>query len=320
MSDAALAAIAVIVFVIIAVAVVGVIVGLVRGAGQSAGRSVAKEPLVPQRPKPIVNEFHVSGDTASTVFAVPLGTSEAGEHLKELLCASAVEYVRDKKTEGLPLDEVRHIQVSAMRGQEPEVLCTVDLPDPGVLPDRDEKVLVEPSQDPIAAVHSVIADATVAPQTSGDIGLEPIAETIELSGPTDAHLRSIGVDPASMDLDDLVLGLLRVSGYDVHLGRSGMSGLAGVKEGKADVYGLMRDGKSTMLVILNHDESSHPELDDSVLARFAVEMAQINPDQAIFVTDKYSPYSLYEREKRDKRCLYITRERLQAFVDSFGMA
>ncbi len=86
------------------------------------------------------------------------------------------------------------------------------------------------------------------------------------------------------------------------------------------MYNLTRDGKSTLLVILTHDEGSHPELEDSVLARFAVEMAQVNPDQAILVTDKYSPYSMYEREKRDKRCVYITRERLQAFVDSFGLS
>jgi hypothetical protein len=29
---------------------------------------------------------------------------------------------------------------------------------------------------------------------------------------------------------------------------------------------------------------------------------------------------MYEREKRDKRLVFITRERLQAFVDSFGIS
>jgi hypothetical protein len=119
-----------------------------------------------------------------------------------------------------------------------------------------------------------------------------------------------------MSLDDLVLGLLRVSGYDVHVGRTGMSDVQG---GRADIYGLMRDGKSTLLLILSHEDGSHPELDDSILAKFAAGFAQSSDDQAILVTDKYSPYSMYEREKREPRCVYITRERLQAFVDSFGL-
>ena len=304
-----------ILIVAIATVFVALLVYALRSAGESAGRSAAASP-VPRRPAPIVSDFHVKGDTASAVFAVPLGAAEAGEHLVDLLCSSAVEYVRDRKKDGFPLDGVLHIEVSGMRGDTPEVLGTVDLPDAGVLPDPDETVLLEPSHDPIAAVHQVVADASVAPQSGTETSLEPISQMVQLSGPTDAHLRAIGVDPASMSLDDLVLGLLRVSGYDVHVGRTGMSDVQG---GRADVFGLTREGKSTMLLILSHEAGSHPELDDSVLAKFAVGLAQSSDDQAILVTDKYSPYSMYEREKRDPRCTYITRERLQAFVDSFGL-
>ena len=302
--------------VVIAIVFVGLLAYFLRSAGESAQRSAADSSPVPSRPMPIVTDFHVKGDTASAVFAVPLGDAEAGEHLVDLLCATAVEYVRDRKSDGLPLDGVLHIDVSAMRGDTPEILGTIDLPDAGVLPDKDEKVLVEPSHDPIAAVHEVIADTTVVAQSDSTTSLEPVARTIQLSGPTDAHLRSIGVDPETMSLEDLVLGLLRLSGYDVHVGRTGMSDIQG---GRADVFGLTRDGKSTMLLVLNHDEGSHPELDDSILAKFTIGFAQSNDDQAILVTDKYSPYSMYEREKRDPRCTYITRERLQAFVDSFGL-
>lgn len=307
---------AAILVVVIAIVFVGLLAYFLRSAGESAQRSAGDKSPVPRRPAPIVTEFHVRGDTASTVFAVPLGDTEAGQHLVDLLCAAAVEYVRDRKSDGLPLDGVLHIEVSATRNDTPEVLGIVDLPDAGVLPDRDEKVLVEPSHDPIAAVHEVIADTTVVKQTESTTSLEPIAQTIQLSGPTDAHLRSIGVDPEAMSLEDLVLGLLRLSGYDVHVGRTGMSDIQG---GRADVYGLTRDGTSTMLLILSHDEGSHPELDDSILAKFAIGLAQSSDDRAILVTDKYSPYSMYEREKRDPRCTFITRERLQAFVDSFGL-
>ena len=305
-----------ILIVAIAIAFVALLAYALRSAGESAEQSADASSPVPQRPAPIVTDFHVKGDTASAVFAVPLGDAEAGQHLVDLLCAAAVEYVRGRKLDGLPLDGVLHIEVSAMRGQSAEVLGTVDLPDAGVLPDRDEEMLVATSHDPIAAVHEVIADTTVAPPSDSGTSLEAVPQAIELSGPTDAHLRSIGVDPETMSLDELVLGLLRVSGYDVHVGRMGMSDVRG---GRADVYGLTRDGMSTMLVILSHEDGSHPELDDSILAKFAVGFAQSNDSQAILVTDKYSPYSMYEREKRDPRCVYITRERLQAFVDSFGL-
>lgn len=304
-----------IVIVVVVIALVGLVVRVLRSAGESAERAATAP--VPQRPMPIVTDFHVKGDTASTLFAVPLGDAEAGEHLVELLCATAVEYVRERALDGLPLADVRHIEVSAMRGDSTELLSTVDLPEPGVLPDRDDRVLSEPSHDPIASVQSVIADATVASQSDSGTALEPVARAVRLAGPTDAHLRSIGVDPATMELTDLVLGLLRVSGYDVHVGRSGMSGLTGIRDGKADLYGLTRDGKSTTLVILTHEDGSHPELSDSVLASFGAQMAQMRTDQALLVTDKYSPYSMYEREQRDKRTVYVTRERLQAFVDSF---
>jgi hypothetical protein len=302
--------------VIIAIVFVGLIAYFLRSAGESAQQSAAAGSPLPTRPVPIVTDFHVKGDTASIVFAVPLGDAEAGEHLVELLCAAAVEYVRDRKNDGLPLEGVLHIEVSAMRGDTPEILGTVDLPDAGVLPERDEKVLAEPSHDPIAAVHEVIADSTVGAQTDSTTSLEPVAQAIQLSGPTDAHLRSIGVDPKTMSLEDLVLGLLRVSGYDVRVGRTGMTDVQG---GRADIYGLTREGKSTLLLILSHEDGSHPELDDSILSKFAIGLAQSNDDRAILVTDKYSPYSMYEREKRDPRCTYITRERLQAFVDSFGL-
>jgi hypothetical protein len=37
------------------------------------------------------------------------------------------------------------------------------------------------------------------------------------------------------------------------------------------------------------------------------------------VTDKFGPYVMYEKERRDPRCRFITRERLQVFVDSFAL-
>ena len=309
--------VAIIVFVVVAIAVAALLVVATKSFGQSAQQAVAQAPTLPQRPSPLVTDFHVKGDTARAVFSVPLGDAPPGEHLTDLLCANAIEYVRTRKADGLPLDGVLHIEVSAMRGDDPEVVCTLDLPGAGELPDPRLNVLVELEHDPIAHVASVVADTTVSTSTPETKTLEPASEFIELSGPTEAHLRSIGVDPTVMSLKDLVIGLLRVSGYEVTVGRSGFS-LA--SDEKANLYGLQRGGQNTVLVVIEHIADTYPELDEKILSEFAVGVAQVNPDVAILVTDKYSPYAMYEREKRDKRLVFITRERLQAFVDSFGIS
>jgi len=306
----------IILLVIIAVTVAAFAMYAVRTASQTVERTAGAVSPVPKRPMPLVTAFHVKGDTANTVFNVPLGEAAAGRHLVDLLCASAVEYVRERSEGGLPLDGLRLIEVSAMRSGDPEVIGSIDLPDIGVLPEADMKVLVEPTQDPIGAIAEVIGVTDVAPP-AGTATLEPIPEFLQLSGPTEAHLRAIGVDPDSMTLEDLVLGLLRVSGYDVHVGRAGFK--IG-SDGRAGIYGLNRAGLSTVLVILSHEDGSYPELNEKLLSEFAVGVVQTNPDVAILVTDKYGPYAMYEREKRDKRLVFITRERLQAFVDSFGVA
>ena len=309
--------IAIIVLVIIAIAVAALLVFTLKGFGQSALRSAAPDSPLPHRPAPLVTDFHVKGDTARILFSVPLGDAPAGDHLTDLLRANAVEYVRTKKADGLPLDGIRHIEVSAMRGDDPEVVYTVDLPDEGELPDPRLNVLVELEHDPIAHVASVVADTTVSTSKSAAETLEPVAKFIELSSPTEAHLRSIGLDPADMSLEDLVIGLLRVSGYEVAVGRTGFS--LGSAD-KASIYGLRRAGQNTVLAVLEHEGDSYPELGEHIFSEFAVSVAQTNPDVAILVTDKYGPYAMYEREKRDKRLVFITRERLQAFVDSFGIS
>lgn len=306
-----------ILLIVIAIAIVAFAVGAMKAFGQSATRSVATTSPLPKRPQPLVTDFHVKGDTARALYSVPLGDAPAGEHLTELLCSSAIEYVRSRSADGLPLDGVRHIEVSAMRGDAAEVVGTVDLPDVGVLPDADDSVLAEPLHDPIAVLAEVVADASVVTPTQGTQALEPLANFVELSGPTEAHLRSIGVDTSEMSLEDLVIGLLRVTGYQVSVGRTGFSLGA---EGTAAIFGLQRSGQSTVLAILEHVDGTHPELEEKILSQFAVGVAQTNPDIAILVTDKYSPYAMYAREKRDKRLVFVTRERLQAFVDSFGIA
>lgn len=305
----------IILLVAIAIAVAGFTFNAIRVTGQSVERAVEASGPGSKRPMPSVVDFHVKGDTARTHFDVPLGDGPPGQHLSDLLSSAAVEYVREKTHEGLPLDGVERIEVFATRAGEPELITTIDLPEAGTLPELDVMVLVAPSHDPIAAVAEVIADTSVVTSTSSSSTLEPVYEFIELPGVVEAHLRSIGVDPASMSLEDLVLGLLRVGGYDVRDGNVGFT----MSDDKASVYTATRAGKTNAVVILPHEAGTHPELNERVLAEFSVGVTQTNPDQGVLITDKYSPYSMYERERRDKRLVFVTRERLQAFVDSFNV-
>lgn len=305
---------------IIGAAIIGFTVYAVRSAGETAEQRVAASTTasVSRRPQPIVTDFHVRGETASVIFGVPLGDSDAGERLTDLLSAAAIDYVRTKVADGLPLDGVAKIDVLARRGDEPTLLATVDLPEAGTLPDESAVLMRdEVSHDPIAAVQAVVADTTVAaPSSSGD-ALKPVAEFIELSTPTDAHLRAIGIDTSTVSLSDLVVSLFRINGYQVEIRRSGMSLST---SDTAEVFVVSRDGSSSTVVVHTHTEGTHPELEDQFLAEFAVGVAQSNPVTAILVSDKFGPYEMYEREKRDKRLVLVTRERLQAFVDSFGLS
>jgi hypothetical protein len=264
---------------------------------------------------PKVESFHVRGDTASVVFAVPLGDGPTGHHLTELLAANAVEYVRQKVDEGLPLEGVHRIAVSAMRGDHPEQVTTVDLPEVGELPDEAHILRRDPTHDPIAAVQAVVADTSVSASGRSE-ALEGVGELVELPAPTEAHLRAIGVDLSSMSLEDLVLGLFRASGFTVE---GGYPGVAIPSIDPSDVYRFSRGAERGLLAIVPHVEGTYPELDEKVLAGLAVAVAQANPPRAVMVTDKYGPYAIYERERRDPRLVFVTRERLQGFVDSFSL-
>ncbi len=39
-------------------------------------------------------------------------------------------------------------------------------------------------------------------------------------------------------------------------------------------------------------------------------------DRGLMVSDKFGPFEVYERERREPRVRFVTRERLQGFVDA----
>ena len=311
----------IVVVVVLLFLVAGAIVAAVVSRSKQTESDESSAPVTPEHkthiPQPVVVDFHVKGAVASTVYEVPLGNAPAGDHLVEILSAAAVEYVRGKQADGLPLDDVGTIDVYAMRGATPEQIGTVELPSVGILP---EPLAVSQSPigsgDPIASVAEVVADSGVAAPSGGEGGLESVASFVRLTGPIEARLQSIGVDPSSMALRDLVIGLMQVGGYEVQVGRPGFrsGGLA-----EAEVYRTVKAGRSSTIVVLPHSDGDYPEVEENHISELAVAASQIDTDQLILVTDKYGPYSMYERERRTNKLVFVTRERLQAFVDSFGL-
>jgi hypothetical protein len=310
---------------IIAIIVLVAIVGIALVVRNSSAKSGAAESSPESKdasskhhfPQPVVNEFHVKGSVATTVYEVPLGDAPAGDHLVELLSAAAVEYLRGKQRDGFPLDDVATVEVSAMRGTTPELIGTVELPSIGTLPDPMVVGAPISDADPIGSVAEVVADSRVSAPSTGEGSLEPVASFVQITGPIEARLRSIGVDTGMMSLRDLSIGLMQIGGYELQVGRPGFrtGGLA-----EAEVYRTSRAGRTSTIVILPHTEGDYPEVEERQISELAVAASQVDTDQLILITDKYGPYSMYERERRTDKLVFITRERLQTFVDSFGLS
>ena len=280
-------------------------------SGASSGSRAAEPAFV----GPPVASFHVDGESASTVFDVPLGDAEAGTYLVELLSFAAVEHLRKKAAQGLPLHGVYRIKISAMRASEAEIVGTVELPAPGQLPDAKTPISQGGHQAGLlAALNDVVADHSVSSQPSPDGTLHPVAKFVQLTGPAEARLRAAGVDPSGMSLIDLTLGLFQAGGYAVE-----STGKNLATAPTASIHNASKAGEKVTLVVFAHSEDDYPEVDERVFGELAVLAGQSNAQRTILMSDKFGPYTMYERERRDKRLVFVTRERLQAFVDSFGI-
>jgi hypothetical protein len=311
----------IVVFIFVAVVILAGAIYAVRsfGAAGSPTRAPASdaESSTGRSLRPEVTDFHVKGDTASMVFNVPLGDSEAGQHLIDLLSTAGVEHVRDLVADGLPLDGVARISVSAMRSGSPEQITTVELPEVGILPSAtDMPALTTVEHDPVAVLASVVSDESVASAPSSSGTLESVATFLELTGPCEARLRAVGVDTSTMSHAELCRGLLLIGGYVIN-DAAPQARLSTAPN--AEVLSVTRAGQRLQIVVLSHQEGEYPEVDDRVLAELAVLAASPTVDKVMLVTDKFSPYAMYDREKRTDAVIFVTRERLQSFVDSFGL-
>lgn len=297
--------------VVIAVVIAVVVIGFVAYLATRRPRPRREAELPPERARPLppVAEFHVRGDRALVSFDVPL-PDDVDEVLRDLLIAEAVEVVREKRHH-LPIDEVRRVVALARRGDEWVEVGGIRLDTPGELPPPVAPVLLphlshDPAFDPFETVADLPEHAPGLASGPGRDALEPFATEMRLPAAVEAGLRTQGIDPAVASAGEVVLGVMKLAGY--RLTPSG--------EG---TYEATRAGRRALVRVVEHVPGSHPELDEQEIRRFAVDFASSGADRGFLITEKYSPFEVYDRERREPRCRFITRERLQHFIDGLAI-
>jgi hypothetical protein len=304
------------IFLIFLALVLGAIAMLTTRRGKAVrekARTAEETPTIDaDQPRPRVSDFHVRGEDAQVFFDVPLPEGEIDAVLAELLTNEAVEVVREKRHE-LPLDGVTAVVALAGRGGEPRLVGKVALEEKGVLP---PPVVVAPSLhlghigfDPLEKQFSEDLPQT-APSLAPDLGadaLGPIGNELRIPKAVSVGLRAQGVDPASMTAAEMVQSLLRLFGYAI----SSSANPLAVTASKA--------GSTTYLREDPYQPGDHPEVGDVTMREFVMEFVNSGADRGLLISDKYAPFGVYDREKREPRIRFVTRERLQKFVDALSL-
>lgn len=305
---------------LIVVAVILMVVGLVTRRSSAAKREafdIVKTPAgggsieVAERPRPAVAEFHVKGDEAHVRFDVPLAADGPDDIMKELLLNEAIEVVREKR-HTLPIDGVTKVVAFAGRGGEPVKVASMTLPERGELPPPSIAAptlhLGHVGFDPIDKQfdHDSQGPPEVATKQRSE-ELSSIGKEIRMPKAVEVGLRGQGIDPASMDSGEMVRGLLRLFGYTIEPGSDPTS------------YVASKGGTRTYVREVPHDSGGYPEIGEKAMRSFLVEFLERKTDRGMLVSDKYAPFGIYEMERNEPRIRFVTRERLQKFVDSLAL-
>lgn len=257
-----------------------------------------------------VSAFHVSGDEIRVTFDVPL-PAENDPVLNNLLLDEAIEVAREKR-HTLPLGDATVIVAYAGRDQVRE-LARAKLPSPGELPPKLESGginLAHVAHDPFAAPFDEekerVADVHVRVDTPDD-ELGPLAASLNLPVGLERGLRATGVDPRTADASEIVLALLRMFGYAVsELAFSGS-------------YLAVKDGRTTYVQAEPHQRGEPLEVTDASIRRFLAEFGSSGADRGLFLSEKYAPFEIHSIESRQPKVRFVTRERVQRFVDSMSL-
>lgn len=303
----------VVVGIIVLVAVVAAVIYIVRKGAQSNPVALGSQiaPVEAFRPGAQVAEFHVEGDAANVYFDVPLPEVEDAV-LEQLLLHEAVEVVREKR-HSLPIDQVTRVVAYGKSGTEYAKVGELGLETPGTLPPPAPPPVVfkQAAPDPLAAFSGGPDGPPPGVATSvPEEGVGPAGADLQLPAEIESGLRMQGVDPGSSSAGDVVLGLMRLGGFSVSPPT--------VNQGYEAYIATSATGR-TFVCVDPLGDSEYPELDEPMINRFMVDFAQSGAEQGLLVSDKFGPFLVYEKERREPRVRFITRERLQQFVDSLAL-
>jgi hypothetical protein len=278
------------------------------GTGAAAGARGTIDPFGAEMGRRArVAGFHVRGSEAEVTFDVPL-PEEGDPVLVDLLMDEAVEVLREKR-HALPIDDVTEIVVFAGRGER-TMIGRTKLPSPGVLPPPAPGLdFTHIARDPFAHRFESDVDHTVAYETKIDVPadeLQPIRAELRIPAGLERGLRATGVDPDELDSTEFILGLLRMFGYSV------------TDLPQPDSYLASKDGR-TFIRTDPYRSGDHPELSESAIRRFLADFGASGAERGILISDKYAPFLIYEVEGRQPKVRFITRERMQEFVDSMAL-
>lgn len=156
--------------------------------------------------------------------------------------------------------------------------------------------------DPLGAHFEAPAEAPQLADSVPRDAMSPAGSFVTIPDAWASQLREQGISLEGSSAADVVLGVLRAAGYNTN------------PKG-ANEYEITKGRATTYLLVDPYDEAAHPEMDESDITRFVMAFINSKADNGLYVTDKFAPFSVYDREKRDKRIRFVSRERIQQFVN-----
>jgi hypothetical protein len=299
-----------VIVIAVAVAVVlAVVVAMSRRGSSGSGGGAGSVTVEADRSGPVVADFHVADGAARVHFDVPLPAGDVDTVLADLLIREAVEVVREKR-HTLPLGDVHRVVALGRRNGEWEQVGAVELDTPGTLPPPMVPTLLPHAHaagfDAFEKISDLPGHAPGLADRSKGEELAALTPQVKLPAAVDAGLRAQGLDPSAADATDLALGVMRLAGY-------------AVSERSAGTYDATRAGQRVFVRTVAHGAGDHPELDESAVDRFVVDFMSSGADRGLLITEKFSPFEIYDRERREPRMRFITRERFQAYIDALAV-
>lgn len=256
-------------------------------------------------------DFKVDGATAHVFFDTHVPAAGADDVLSALMGREAMRVFHEKANH-LPLGEVKQVTAHGKQDGRDVAVTTVDVTAPTEMDHMDAPTaedVVKASEvsadDPLAELHAMEFGRSSGYRGGSD-DLPPLSEDLAIPAKVKEAVAGPDGSLAGMSLQNFISGLLRTAGYEVQVGGDG-TGTA------------RKSGATTFVQFVDHAPGSHPELDEGSVDAFVMKFMSSGADRGMLFTPKFGPYAIYEKERRNDKVKYMTRERLQAFVDSVAM-